>query len=62
METVFPNGSGFFHQDNVLCYTAKMVQVQFEEHNNVFKVLTWPPNYVALNPIKYLLDMLDKKV
>lgn len=34
----------------------------FEEHNNQFKVLTWPPNSPDLNPIEHLRDVLDKQV
>ncbi|MCI4375370.1 hypothetical protein PGIGA_G00108680 [Pangasianodon gigas] len=33
--TVSPNGSGLFQQDNVPCYTAKIVQEWFEEHDRV---------------------------
>ena len=51
METVFPVGWGLFQQVNVLCHKAKMVQECFEEHNNEFEVLTWPPNSPYLNPI-----------
>ena len=40
METVFPDGCGFFQQDNAPCHKAKMFQEWFEEHNNEFEVLT----------------------
>ena len=62
METVFPGGSGLFQQDNVPCHKAKMVQEWFEEHNNEFEVLTWPPNSPDLNPIQHLWDVLNKQV
>lgn len=62
METVFPDGTGLFQQDNAPCHKAKMVQEWFEEHNNEFKVLTWPPNSPDLNPIEHLWDVLDKQV
>uniref|UniRef100_A0A671S2R6 Integrin alpha-5-like n=1 Tax=Sinocyclocheilus anshuiensis TaxID=1608454 RepID=A0A671S2R6_9TELE len=39
-----------------------MVQEWFEEHNNEFEVLTWPPNSPDLNPIEHLWDMLNKQV
>ncbi|KAK3549192.1 hypothetical protein QTP70_034192, partial [Hemibagrus guttatus] len=45
METVFPDGCGLFQQDNVLCHKGKMVQEWFDEHNNEFVVLTWPPDF-----------------
>ena len=34
----------------------------FEEHNNEFEVLTWPPNSPDLNPVELLWDVLDKQV
>ena len=39
-----------------------MVQEWFEEHNNEFEVLTWPPNSPDLNLIKHLWDVLNKQV
>ncbi|KAK3531714.1 hypothetical protein QTP70_025948, partial [Hemibagrus guttatus] len=49
-------------QDNALCHKAKMVQEWFDEHNNMFEVLTWPPNSPDLSPIERLWDVLDKPV
>ncbi|KAK3557213.1 hypothetical protein QTP70_026124, partial [Hemibagrus guttatus] len=49
-------------QDNAPCHKAKMVQEWFDEHNNEFEVLTWPPNSPDLNPIEHLWDVLDKQV
>ena len=46
----------------MFCWETKMVQEWFEEHNNEFGVLTWPPNSPGLNPIKHLWDVLDKQV
>ena len=43
------------------CYTAKIVQEWFEDHNKEFKVLPWPPNSTDLNLIKHLWDVLEKK-
>ena len=62
METVFPGGCGLFQQDNAPYHKAKMVQEWFEEHNNEFEVLTWPPNSPDLNPIEHLWDVLNKQV
>ena len=45
------------------CHTNNtMVQEWFEEQNNKFKVLTWPPHFPDLNPIEHLWDVLDKQV
>ncbi|KAK3510356.1 hypothetical protein QTP70_004933 [Hemibagrus guttatus] len=62
METVFPDGCDLFQQDNAQCHKAKTVQEWFDEHNNEFEVLTWPPNSPDLNPIEHLWDVLDKQV
>uniref|UniRef100_A0AAY5KZE1 Tc1-like transposase DDE domain-containing protein n=1 Tax=Esox lucius TaxID=8010 RepID=A0AAY5KZE1_ESOLU len=60
--TIFPVGIGLFKQDNEPCHKAKMVQEWFDEHNNEFKVLTWPPNSPDLNSIEHLWDVLEKQV
>ena len=44
METAFPDGCGHIQQDNAPCHKAKMFEEWFEEQNNKFQVLTWPPN------------------
>ena len=54
MEKVFPDGYGLIQQDNAPFHKAKMVQEWFEEHNNKFELLNWPPNFPDLNPIKHL--------
>lgn len=41
---VFPNGKSLFNQDNVPCHTAQIVLKGFEEHDKMFKILTWPLN------------------
>ncbi|KAK3522147.1 hypothetical protein QTP70_026962 [Hemibagrus guttatus] len=61
METLFPDGCDLLQQDNAPCHKAEMVQEWFDEHNNQFEVLTWPPNSPDLNPIQYLWDVLDKQ-
>ncbi|KAK3527676.1 hypothetical protein QTP86_033571 [Hemibagrus guttatus] len=43
-------------------FDTKMIQEWFDEHNNQFKVLTWPPNSPDLNPIEHLWDVPDKQV
>ncbi|KAK3562392.1 hypothetical protein QTP86_033531, partial [Hemibagrus guttatus] len=62
METAFPDGFGLFQQDNAPCHKTKMFQEWFDEHNNEFEMLTWPPNFPYLNPIEHLWDVLDKQV
>jgi len=54
MTMVFPGGSGLFQQGNAPCHTAHVVQEWFEEHDEEFKVLSWPPISPDLNPIEHL--------
>ena len=62
MAMVFPDGSGLFQQDNAPCHTEHIVREWFEEHDEVFTVLPWPPIYPDLNPIEHLWDVLDRQV
>ncbi|KAK3555385.1 hypothetical protein QTP86_015670, partial [Hemibagrus guttatus] len=41
---------------------SKMVQEWFDDHNNQFEVLTWPPNSPDLNPVQHVWDVLNKQV
>lgn len=58
----FPDGFGLFQQDNVSCHKTEMVQESFQEHNNVFGVLTQSPNSQDCSVIEHLWDVLDKQV
>ena len=61
MDMVFPHGCGLFQQGNAMPQ-SKNGSGMFEEHNNEFEVLTWPPNSPDLNPIAHLWNVLDKQV
>ncbi|KAM9376189.1 uncharacterized protein KZ484_008786 [Pholidichthys leucotaenia] len=50
------------YQDNALCHKAKTAQEWFEEHNNKFEVVTWPPNSPGLNPVVHFWHVLDKQI
>ncbi|KAK3557036.1 hypothetical protein QTP70_024249 [Hemibagrus guttatus] len=62
----------WFHWLSVFCVAGKMGKRKdlsefdkgqwFDEHNNEFEVLTWPPNSPNLNPIEHLWDVLNKQV
>lgn len=62
METVFPDGSGLFQQDNAPCRTEETVLEWFEEHDDEFRVSTWPRDSPDLNPLGHLWDVLEKQV
>ncbi|KAK3561798.1 hypothetical protein QTP86_014378, partial [Hemibagrus guttatus] len=47
---------------NALYHKAKMAQELFDDHNNEFEVLTWPPNSLDLNPVGNQWDVLNKQV
>ena len=62
MAMVFLDGSGLLRQDNAPCHTAHIVREWFEELDEVFTVLPWPPNSPDLNPIEHLWDVMDRQV
>lgn len=59
MAAVYPDGGGLFQQDSTPCLS---VRDWFEEHEEEFKVLTWPPNSSDLNPIQHLWGFLESQV
>ncbi|GBN95391.1 hypothetical protein AVEN_241689-1 [Araneus ventricosus] len=50
MATVYPENDGAFQQDNATCHVSKIVRAWFEEHDEEFQLLPWPPNSPDLNP------------
>nr|KAF6310646.1 hypothetical protein mMyoMyo1_008710 [Myotis myotis] len=45
MWMAYPNGDGFFQQDNAPCHGARIVQEWFQEHEGDFTLLRWPHNH-----------------
>lgn len=56
MDTTFPDCC------DLIQLRTKMIQELVEQHNNVLEMLSWPPNPPDLNPIKHLLEGLEKLV
>nr|KAF6360135.1 hypothetical protein mMyoMyo1_011093 [Myotis myotis] len=62
MLMAYPNGDGFFQQDNAPCHGAHIVQECFQEHEGDFTLLRWPPPSPDLNPIKDLWDEVKRAI
>nr|KAF6360109.1 hypothetical protein mMyoMyo1_011067 [Myotis myotis] len=57
MLMAYPNGDGFFQQDNGPCHGARIVQEWFQEHEGDFT--TKSPD---LNPIEHLWDEVKRAI
>nr|KAF6330375.1 hypothetical protein mMyoMyo1_012365 [Myotis myotis] len=62
MLMAYPNGDGFFQQDNAPCHGARIVQEWFQEHEGDFALLRWPPRSPDLNPIGHLWDKVKRAI
>ncbi|KAK3558540.1 hypothetical protein QTP86_019008 [Hemibagrus guttatus] len=51
-----------YQKYRIMHRATKMVQEWFDEHNNGFEVLTWPPNSPDINLIEHLWDVLHKQL
>ncbi|GBO00022.1 hypothetical protein AVEN_41626-1 [Araneus ventricosus] len=60
--TVYPANDGLFQQDNATCHVSKIVPAWFEEHDEEFQLLPWPPNSPDLNPCENLWEHLDRQI
>lgn len=59
MAAVFPDGSGLFQQD--FNHTADVVQDWFQEHEDEFKVLPWPPGSPDISLMGQLWEVLEEQ-
>ena len=48
----YPDGDGYFVDDNEPIHRARIVQNWFGEHQSDFKHFSWPPHSSDLNPIE----------
>nr|KAF6387375.1 hypothetical protein mMyoMyo1_007881 [Myotis myotis] len=62
MLMAYPNGDGFFQQDNVPCHGARIVQERCQEHEGDFTLLRWPPQAPDLNPMEHLWDEVKRAI
>nr|KAF6324824.1 hypothetical protein mMyoMyo1_008290 [Myotis myotis] len=62
MLMAYPNGDGFFQQDNVPCHGAHIVQEWFQEHEGDFTLIRWTPQSPDLNPIEHLCDEVKRAI
>ncbi|GBN64832.1 Transposable element Tcb1 transposase [Araneus ventricosus] len=60
--TVYSANDGMFQQDNATCLVSKIVRAWFEEHDEEFQLLPWPPNSPDLNPCENLWEHLDRLI
>ncbi|GBN42181.1 Transposable element Tcb1 transposase [Araneus ventricosus] len=61
MATVYPANDGVFRQDNATCHVSKIVCAWFEEHNEEFQLLPWPPNFQISNLWVHLYRQMRQK-
>nr|KAF6300583.1 hypothetical protein mMyoMyo1_009057 [Myotis myotis] len=62
MLMAYPNGNGFFQQDNAPCHGAHVVQEWSQEHEGDFTLLRCPPQSPDLNPIEHLWDKVKRAI
>ncbi|GBM44997.1 hypothetical protein AVEN_225744-1 [Araneus ventricosus] len=62
MAFVFPTGNAIFQQDKVHCHKVRFVLGWFEEHTDVFHLMSWPPNSPDLNPMEQIWDVMERQL
>ena len=58
----YPDGDGYFMDDNAPTYRAKSVQNWSAEHQFGFQQLSWPLHSPDLIPIKNVWDMVERRI
>lgn len=62
MASVFLTGNGIFQKDNAPCHKAQMVLEWFQEHNDEFQLMSWPPNSTDINLIEHILALIERQL
>ncbi|GBM53727.1 Transposable element Tc1 transposase [Araneus ventricosus] len=62
MAFVFPTGNEIFQQDNAPCHKAWIVLEWFQENNDEFHLMSWPPNSLDLNPMEHIWDVMERQL
>ena len=56
----YPDGDGYFMDDNVPIHRDRSVQNWLTEHESDFQQLSWPPYSPDLNPIENVWNMVKR--
>ena len=58
----YPDGDGYFMDDNAPIHRARSVQNWFAEHQPDFQHLSWPTHIPDLNPIENVWGTVERRI
>ncbi|GFW70975.1 transposase domain containing protein [Trichonephila clavipes] len=62
MASVFPAGNVMLLKDNAPYQKATIVLEWFQEHDDEFQLMSWPPNAPDLNPTEHIWDVMGRQL